>query len=132
MGVGLTVVGQERVFDKIVIHIHGGGFIAMSTRSHQTYLRQWAKQTGMVVFSVEYRLAPVHKYPDGLDDVWQAYYWIITQGQTQLGLKLNRVILAGDSAGGNLALALVLRCIRTGFRPPDGLLLAYPGNGFGG
>jgi len=115
-------------FDRVIIHFHGGGFVAMSTRSHQIYLRKWAKYTNTVIFTVEYRLAPQHKYPSGFDDAWQAYYWLITHGETQLGVKMKYVILAGDSAGGNLALAVTLRCIRTRFRIPDGLLLAYPGN----
>jgi hormone-sensitive lipase len=117
-------------FDRVIIHFHGGGFVAMSTRSHQIYLRKWARHTNTVIFTVEYRLAPQYKYPAGLDDAWQAYYWLITEGEKQLGVKMKYVILAGDSAGGNLALAVTLRCIRTQFRIPDGLLLAYPGNYF--
>ena len=114
-------------FDRVLIHFHGGGFIAMSTRSHQVYLRKWAKHTNTVVFTVDYRLAPEFKYPYGFDDAWQAYYWIITQGESQLGVKMRNVIVAGDSAGGNLALSVTLRAIRTHFRVPDGIVLGYPG-----
>lgn len=114
-------------FDRVLIHFHGGGFIAMSTRSHQTYLRKWAKQCHLVILTVEYRLAPEHPYPAGFDDAWQAYYWIMTQAESQLGIKLNNVILAGDSAGGNLAMAVTLRAIRTKVSVPDGILLGYPG-----
>jgi len=118
---------QGMKFDRVVIHFHGGGFVAMSTRSHQIYLRKWARHTNTVIFSVDYRLAPEFKYPNGLDDAWQAYYWLITEGEKQLGVKMNNVIVAGDSAGGNLAMSVTLRAIRTHFRVPDGLLLAYPG-----
>ena len=114
-------------FDRVLIHIHGGGFIAMSTRSHQTYLTKWANECKLVVFTIEYRLAPEHKFPAGFDDVWQAYYWIITQSEKQFGIKLSNVILAGDSAGGNLAMAVSLRAVRSGLRAPDGILLGYPG-----
>lgn len=119
--------GTSTKFDRAIVHFHGGGFVAMSTRSHQIYLRKWARSTRTVVFAVEYRLAPQHKYPCGLDDAWQAYYWLITQAEAQLGVEMKYVILAGDSAGGNLAMAVTLRCIRTHFRVPDGLILAYPG-----
>ena len=72
--------------NEVLIHIHGGGFIAMSSRSHQCYTRKFAKVTGMVVFSVDYRLAPNPPFPASLDDVWQAYYWIITQALPQMGI----------------------------------------------
>lgn len=57
---------------RVVIHFHGGGFVAMSSFSHQTYTRKWANHLGedTVVFSVDYRLAPQHAYPAALDDCW--------------------------------------------------------------
>ena len=113
--------------DSIIIHYHGGGFVAMSSKSHQHYTRQWANTTGFPVFSVDYRLAPEAKYPDQLDDAWQAYVWIVTQAEEQLAITPRHIILAGDSAGGNLCLVVCLRAIQTHFRLPDGLCLAYPG-----
>lgn len=58
------------VFDTIIVHIHGGGFIAMSSGSHQSYTRLWAKQLRVPVFSVDYSLAPQHPYPEALNDCW--------------------------------------------------------------
>ena len=113
-------------FDRILIDIHGGGFIGTSTRCHQTYLRKWANECNLVIFAIDYKLAPEAKYPAVLDDIWQAYFWIITHAEIELGVKLNTVIVAGDSAGGNLAMALTLFAIRSKFRIPDGLLLGYP------
>jgi hormone-sensitive lipase len=49
----------------------------MSSRSHQTYSRLWANNTGIPIFSIDYRKAPENPYPDGLDDCWQAYNWVI-------------------------------------------------------
>jgi hormone-sensitive lipase len=113
-------------FDKILIDIHGGGFIATTSRCHQTYLRKWAKEAKIVLFAIDYKLAPAFKYPYILDEVWQAYFWIITHAEKEFGLKPNTVLVAGDSAGGNLAMALTLRAIHSNFRVPDGLLLGYP------
>jgi hormone-sensitive lipase len=113
-------------FFELVIHIHGGGFVSMSSASHQSYTRKWAKVLQVPIISIDYRLAPKHKYPAAADDVWDAYVWLITHAETELGIRPDRVVLVGDSAGGNLALAVTNRAIESGHRVPDGLLLAYP------
>jgi len=110
----------------IIIHIHGGGFVSGSSGSHRPYLYKWAKSLNRIIFSIDYRLAPDHPYPAGLDDVWQAYNWIMNYAEPVLGIKIGKVILAGDSAGGNLVMALTLRAIKSGVKLPDGCLLAYP------
>lgn len=117
---------KDMNFDRVVIDIHGGGFIATTSRCHQTYLRKWAKDAKVPILAIDYKLAPAVKYPYILDEIWQAYFWIITQAEKEFGLKLKTVLVAGDSAGGNLALALTLRALRSKFRVPDGLLLGYP------
>ncbi len=98
----------------------------MSSFSHSTYLRQWAIGTDVPIFSIDYRLAPEHPYPKALDDCWQAYFWIIKHAEELFGLPPRKVILVGDSAGGNLILGITLRAIHTGFQRPDGLILCYP------
>ena len=60
---------ENHKFDKIIIHIHGGGYIGMSTFSYQAYTRSIANALNVPVFSIDYRLAPENKFPDGLDDV---------------------------------------------------------------
>ena len=120
------VPDSEVHFDKLVLHIHGGGFISMSSSSHQSYTRKWANALGLPVFSIDYRLAPEHKFPSALDDCWQAYYWLVNYSSKFLGIKDPKIILAGDSAGGNLAAALTIKLISAGYRVPDGLFLAYP------
>jgi hormone-sensitive lipase len=65
----------DRKYTKLIIHIHGGGFIGQSTFSHQPYLRKWSNHLKLPIFSIDYRLAPKHKFPEGLDDAWQAYIW---------------------------------------------------------
>ena len=88
----------------IVIDIHGGAFVALSSLTHKAYLTKWVKSLKLVHFAIDYRLAPENPYPDAVDDVWQAYLWIINYAETILGIKTPKVIVAGDSAGGNLAL----------------------------
>lgn len=68
---------RKALHDAVIVHIHGGGFVAMSSRSHQGYTRKWANALGVPIFSIDYSLAPQHPYPAALDDVWQAYLWII-------------------------------------------------------
>jgi len=113
-------------FDGCIIHIHGGGWVSLSTDIYQTITREWAKKCGKPVFSIEYRLAPEHCYPAGLDDCWQAYNWIIDHAEKVFGIRTNKVILVGDSAGGNLATALMALLIKTQRRLPDGIMLMYP------
>ena len=112
--------------DGIIIHVHGGGFVSGSSASHRSYLYRWAKTLNKVIFSIDYRLAPDFPYPAGLDDIWQAYNWIINYAEPLLGIKTDKIIMAGDSAGGNLAMAVTLRAIKMGIRVPDGCFLAYP------
>jgi len=63
-------------FETIMIHYHGGGFVAMSSSSHQTYLIKWAKKLDIPIFSIDYRLAPVAQYPDLFDDCIAGYLWV--------------------------------------------------------
>ncbi|CAD8052530.1 unnamed protein product [Paramecium sonneborni] len=124
------IIGQfqknDTIFDKIIIHIHGGGFVAMSSRSHQTYTRKWANTLKVPIFSIDYRMAPEHPYPAGLDDCWQVYMFILTFIEKYYNIVPNKVVLVGDSAGGNLVAALTIQAIKAGVRIPDGILLAYP------
>jgi len=63
---------EHRIYkgDSLIIHIHGGGFIALDSNDHQSYLRSWANKTQVPVFSIDYRLAPEFPFPFALDDVW--------------------------------------------------------------
>lgn len=124
--------GMEKNFTRnaLVIHIHGGGFIAMSSNSHENYLRKWCNKLEVPVISIDYGLSPENPYPMALDDVWQAYNWIISYSAHEFGISLDKIILVGDSAGGNLVLSLVYLLIINHIRLPDALILAYPGKKF--
>lgn len=58
--------------------------------------------------------------------MWQVYYWIVEYGEAYLGIKVDKIILVGDSAGGNLVTAVTMMAIERNYRIPDGLILAYP------
>ena len=112
--------------DKLIIHIHGGGFISMSSNSHQIYTRIWTRDTKIPVISIDYRLAPEYPYPWALDDCWQVYLWIINWGADQLNINPKTIILVGDSAGGNLATSITILAIQHKVKVPDMLILPYP------
>lgn len=125
--------GQSRD-DSLIFHSHGGGFIAMTPKGHEAYLRKWARKLKVPVISVYYRLAPDHPYPAALQDVLDSYLYL-TSGTDRiksfLGFHPKNIVLAGDSAGGNLsvALALVLADIKkevSSLIMPTALSVQYP------
>lgn len=86
-----------------ILYIHGGGYVSCSPATHRPITSALAKRTGARVFSTEYRLAPEHRFPAAISDVVAAYRWLIKSG-----VEPGRLAVAGDSAGGGLALALLL------------------------
>lgn len=108
----------------LVLHFHGGGFIAQSAESHEIYLNDWARQVHAPILSVDYSLAPERPYPRALEEVAFVYAWALNNCH-KLGWTGERICLAGDSAGGNLCLVLCLKMIQMGLRLPDALFCAY-------
>lgn len=110
----------------LILHFHGGGFISQSSMSHSVYTKEWAADMkDAVVLSIDYSLAPESKYPVALEECFYAYHWAL-ENCTSLGTKAERVVLTGDSAGGNLAVAVALKAQAWGLRRPDGICVAYP------
>lgn len=89
--------------NKVVLHLHGGGYVTGGINSHQSMCILMAQTLKLKVLLPEYRLAPEHPFPAALDDALKIYRWLLTQGY-----KSSDIILSGDSAGGGLALATVL------------------------
>jgi len=110
-----------------IIYIHGGGFIGGSTGSYRPLLRKYGLETGCPVFSFDYRLAPEYKYPTQISDWWLSYLWVRYYSEKYLGVKFNKIILIGDSAGGCIWLGVSLLAIQKKWIKPDGLVLWYPG-----
>ncbi|KAL4435826.1 hypothetical protein ABPG74_015794 [Tetrahymena malaccensis] len=122
-----SLKGEREVFDEVIFHIHGGGWISMSSFSHQIYTRRWANLLKDVpIFSIDYKLLPQNKYPAAVADCFQAYCWILFNAEDYYNIKINKIILAGDSAGANMSLGVCLLAHKHGIRQPDGLLLCYP------
>lgn len=105
-----------------VVYFHGGGFIVGSTNSHRKLAGHLAKAFGARVLLVEYRRAPEALYPAQVDDGVKAFRWLIAQG-----FDAGRIVSAGDSAGGTLALALVVRLRELNEPLPGAVLTLSPG-----
>jgi acetyl esterase len=116
--VPLRLYQNEKDAPACVLYLHGGGFVVGSLESHDDVCAEICSRTGCDVIAVDYRLAPEHVYPAPLDDVETAWGYARE--------RYNRVIAAGDSAGGCLAVALCLRMRRLGQKMPAGLVLIYP------
>jgi acetyl esterase len=109
----------------LVVYFHGGGWVICDLDSHDAGCRALANETGSVVVSVDYRLAPEHRYPAAPEDSYAATVWA-AEHATELGADANRLGVAGDSAGGNLA-AVVALMARDRHGPPLRFqLLVYP------
>jgi acetyl esterase/lipase len=89
--------------DKAILYFHGGGFRIGSVASHRDLIAQIALASDCRVLAINYRLVPEHRFPAALNDALAAYGWMLDNG-----LKSHNVAFAGDSAGGNLALAAML------------------------
>lgn len=107
------------------LYFHGGGFVLGSPRSHEGLVRFLAEQTGAVFVSVDYRLAPEHKLPAAHDDALAAYAWTRAHAK-ELGIDPDRIVLSGDSAGGNLTLATAISARDADMPLPRGLVPIYP------
>ncbi len=107
--------------DRVVLFVHGGGFIIGSAAIYRHLVSRLARAAGCAVFSLDYRLAPEHPYPAALEDVLGAWRWL-TAGR----LPSSRVALAGDSAGGNLVLSALTRLSGASQSPPAAVALMAP------
>jgi acetyl esterase len=108
-----------------LVFFHGGGWVIGDLDSHDVVCRKLADQGQLIVISVDYRLAPEHKFPAAVDDAIASTKWIADNSK-ELGIDASRLMVGGDSAGGNLA-AVVAISARDGNRPDiAGQVLIYP------
>ncbi len=110
-----------------LVYFHGGGFTVGSIRTHDTLCRVLAARSGCAVVSVDYRLAPAHKFPTAHDDAWDAFAFVAKEGE-RLGLDIRRLAVGGDSAGGTLAAVCAISARDAGI-PLALQMLIYPGTG---
>ncbi len=107
--------------NRVILYFHGGGMVLMSPKSHRALTIEIAQYTKMRVLSVDYRLAPEHPFPASLEDCVKAYKWLLSQG-----FKAENIIIAGDSAGGNLTLTTLLKLRDDGITLPAGAVALSP------
>ncbi|KAF2497871.1 alpha/beta-hydrolase [Lophium mytilinum] len=126
---------------RVVLDVPGGGFVAMDPRNHDDKLMGWAGRTGLPVLSLDYRKAPEHPYPYALNECYDVYHSIVASRGRCVGLSgetIPKIVVSGDSAGGNLAVGMVLMVLQSGstdtrrwqgeleLPPPAGVVLNYP------
>lgn len=127
--------------DKIVLDVPGGGFVAMDPRAHDDKLIAWAGKTGLPVLALDYKKAPEHPYPFALNECYDVYHTLVASRGQCIGLSgeyTPKIVVSGDSAGGNLAVGLVMMILQSGSTDsrrwqgestlpiPDGVVLIYP------
>jgi monoterpene epsilon-lactone hydrolase len=105
----------------ILFYLHGSAYVGCSTATHRRLVARLVRRTGRPAFSLEYPLAPRHRFPAAHDAVVAGYRWLLEQG-----FRAEDIVVAGDSAGGHLALALCGELRRLGLPMPAGLALMSP------
>ena len=113
----------------VMVFFHGGGWVFGTLDTHDPYCRALAAEAGMVVVSVDYRLAPEHKFPAAVEDSLAAADWVLAHA-AELGGDAARVFVGGDSAGGTLAAVVALLLRDKGVNPLAGQMLLYPVAGY--
>jgi acetyl esterase/lipase len=108
-----------------LVYFHGGGFVFGNLDTHDAVCRAIAKQSGAVVISVDYRLAPEHKFPVAVEDSYAATIWV-ARNAANLGIDPQCISVGGDSAGGNLATVVAMRCRNAGGPALASQVLIYP------
>ena len=112
-----------------LVFYHGGGWVIGDLDSHDVVCRKLAHEGELIVIAIDYRLAPEHKFPAAVDDAITAVKWVASNAK-QLGIDARRLVVGGDSAGGNLA-AVTALAARDGNGPKlAGQVLIYPATNF--
>ena len=109
----------------VVLYFHGGGWVIADRKVYDGGARGLAKAAGAIVVSVDYRQAPEHRFPAAWDDALAAYRWLTTNA-VSIGGDPSRLALAGESAGGNLAVATAIAVRDAGLTQPRHVLSVYP------
>jgi hormone-sensitive lipase len=130
----LNPFSKNKIFqnDTLLIHIHGGAYVAGSTFGQESFLREWSKKLDIPFLGINYGLSPKHKYPEQINECFQAYMWILKNAKNELNMDINNIIISGDSAGAIMGLSLVYILItinqyeNVDIKLPDLLLMEYP------
>ena len=109
----------------VLVYFHGGGWVIGDIETHDGLCRSLARSSGSLIVSVDYRLAPEHKYPAAVEDAYAATRWV-AENAVSLGADPERIAVGGDSAGGNLAAVAALMARERGGPRLTFQLLIYP------
>lgn len=109
----------------VIVFYHGGGWVIGSIDAYDGSARALAKQVNAIVVSVDYRLAPEHKFPAAHDDSFAAYKWVV-ENTKSIGGNPDKIAVAGESAGGNLALNVAIMARDGKVKMPVHALIVYP------
>ncbi|RYZ99870.1 MAG: alpha/beta hydrolase [Sphingobacteriaceae bacterium] len=109
----------------VIVYYHGGGFVIANLDVYDASAKTLAEKTGAVVVSVAYRLAPEHKFPVAHNDAFAAYKWVVENAASIKG-DAKKIAVAGESAGGNLALNTAIAARDKGVQAPVHILAVYP------
>ena len=108
-----------------LVYFHGGGWQRGDLATHDSICRHFAKHAGCIVMAVQWRLAPEHRFPIGINDCFAAYKWLCEHGKSY-SVDTHRLAVGGDSAGGNMTAVTVQRLQQTPWPKPVFQLLLYP------
>ena len=107
--------------ERVILYIHGGGFSSGSIRTHSLLAGSLAKAASSDVLLIDYRLTPEYTYPAQINDALTAYRWLLDNGY-----RNDNIVLAGDGAGGNIAIETVLRQMQVGKALPAAVIALSP------
>lgn len=110
-----TIFGKD-----IILYIHGGIYCSGSANTSRTYASMLASENHLRVYTLSYRLAPEHPFPAGFNDCFRVYKEILKKYPQQ------KISIIGESAGGNLAIAVTLQCLKEGIKPPSSVVAFSP------
>jgi len=106
---------------KVILYVHGGGYVSGSCNDHRGFVSKFAKNCGVITLQFEYRLVPEHPFPAGLNDSVAVYKWLLDED-----FKPDNIVIAGESAGGGLALALLLALKKQNISMPAATVAISP------
>ncbi|MBI1761213.1 MAG: alpha/beta hydrolase [Acidobacteria bacterium] len=119
--VGEWVRAQDRPAQRTIYYLHGGGYVVGSPQLYRPFTATLAKAAQAKVFALDYRLAPEHRFPAAVDDAVAGYRWLLAQGA-----RPENMLIGGDSAGGGLTLAALVRLRAEGLPLPAAAVLLSP------
>lgn len=125
--ISTLVIEPKKCGDKLpcIMFFHGGGSLLKASNAHYKIAKLYAEKANCKVVLPDYRLLPKHRYPVAIEDCYKTYLWV-AQSAEMLNINTDKMIVAGDSAGGNIAAAVTLMLRDRKHCIPKGVLLIYP------